>query len=252
LAERAAVMRALIVDDEAPARDKLRRWLAEQADVVLVGEAADGASAVQAIGEVAPDIVFLDIQMPVMSGIEVAAQLQATTAPLLVFVTAHGDHALQAFDLNAIDYLLKPYDKERFVRSLTRVRTRFHNPAARSAAVQLARAQRGAGERLLVPDGEQLRLVESRSIEWLEANDNYVGIHAGNRTYQIRRTLQDLLLQLGERQFARVHKSAAVNVAEILTLHPLFKGDYEIELRSGARIRMSRRYREAVFALVGR
>jgi two-component system, LytTR family, response regulator len=246
------MMRALIVDDETPARDKLRRWLTEQVDVQIIGEAADGAHATQLIDTLAPDIVFLDIQMPAMDGLQVASQLQTTTAPLLIFVTAHSDHAVQAFDLNAIDYLLKPYDKDRLLRTLARVRARFSNPEARSTAVRVARGQTGASDRLLVPDGEQLQLIESRSIHWLEANDNYVTIHTTARTYHLRRTLQDLLVQLGSQSFARVHKSAAVNVAEIQTLHPLFKGDFEIELRSGARIRMSRRYRDTLFALVGR
>jgi two-component system LytT family response regulator len=245
------MMRALIVDDEAPAREKLHRWLGEEPDMEVVGEAADGASAVRAIGDLAPDIVFLDIQMPAMSGLEVAAQLQSTNAPILVFVTAHSDHALKAFDLNAIDYLLKPYDKERFLRALARARTRLASPEARRAAVQLAREQTGGSERLLVPDGEQLRLIECGAIHWLEADDNYVGIHTRERTYYVRRTLQDLLQQLGERHFVRVHKSAAVNVAEIRALHPLFKGDCEIELRSGARVRMSRRYRQSLLTQIG-
>jgi two-component system, LytTR family, response regulator len=246
------MMRTLIVDDEAPAREKLHRWLAEERDMDVIGEAADGASAVQAIDTLAPDLVFLDIQMPAISGLEVAAQLQLTTAPLLIFVTAHSDHAVKAFDLNAIDYLLKPYDKDRLLRALARARTRLGNPEARTAAVRLAREETGTSERLLVPDGEQLRLVDCDAIHWLEANDNYVGIHTRERTYHVRRTLQDLLQQLGEQRFARVHKSAAVNVAEVLTLHPLFKGDYELELRSGVRVRMSRRYRQSLFTLIGR
>lgn len=246
------MMRVLIVDDEAPARDKLRRWLLEQSDIDVVGEAADGEHALRMIDAAVPDLVFLDIEMPVVTGLEIAANLQTTTAPLLVFVTAHSDHAVRAFDLNAIDYLLKPYDKERFSRMLERARSRLSNPEARIAAVHIARRQASATDRLLVPDGAQLRLIDSNAIHWLEANDNYVRIHTAGRAYHVRRTLQDLLAQLSERQFVRVHKSAAVNIAEIQALHPLFKGDYEIELRSAARIRMSRRFKEALFQLMGR
>lgn len=245
------MMHTLIVDDEAPARDKLRAFLGEHADVCIVGEAADGIEAANSIEQHAPDVVFLDIQMPAMSGLELAAQLQTTTAPLLVFVTAHSDHAVHAFDLNAIDYLLKPYDKERFQRTLERVRGRYANPVARLSAIETARSQ-AAPDRLLVPDGEKLRLVDAHSIDWLEANDNYVAIHTSRGDYQLRRTLQDLLVQLGPTRFARVHKSTAVNVASIHALHPLFKGDFEIELRCGARIRMSRRFRDGLFALIGR
>jgi two-component system, LytTR family, response regulator len=245
------MMRALVVDDEAPARDKLRRWLAEQSDVEIVAEAADGLSAAQAIAALTPDVVFLDIQMPGMNGLELAAQLQSDDAPLLVFVTAHGNHALRAFDLNAVDYLLKPYDKERFLRTLLRVRARIGNPESRARAVGLAREQTGASDRLLVPDGERLQLIESRSISWIEADDNYLDIHTAERKYHLRRTLRDLLVQLGERQFVRIHKSVAVNVAEIVALHPLFKGDYEVHLRSGERLRLSRRYKETLFARMG-
>lgn len=245
-------MRTLIVDDEAPARDKLRRWLAAQPDMQIIGEAADGQTALHLIETLAPEVVFLDIQMPLLDGLQVAAQLQTSTAPLLVFVTAYSAHAVQAFDLNAIDYLLKPYDQERLERTLDRVRARRANPEVRAAAILTARQQLGASDRLLIPDGEQLRIIERSTIHWLEANDNYVDIHTANRTYHVRRTLQDLIAQLGERQFVRVHKSAAVNVAEIQALHPLFKGDYEIELRGGARVRMSRRYRDTLFGLIGR
>lgn len=245
-------MRVIIVDDETPARDKLRRWLLDQTDIEIVAEAADGVAAAQTIVATRPDLVFLDIQMPGMTGLEVAAQLQATAAPLLVFVTAHGDHALQAFDLNAVDYLLKPYDRERLLRTLTRVRARFHSPEMRAKAVQVARERTGASERLLVPDGEQLRLIDSAAVVWIEADDNYLDIHTGDRTYRMRRTLQDLLAQLGESQFARVHKSTAVNIGAIVALHPLFKGDYEIQLRNDLRLRLSRRYKEALFARMGR
>jgi two-component system LytT family response regulator len=246
------MMRALIVDDEPPARDKLRRWLAEQPDVEVVAESADGVGASQSIAAMSPDVVFLDIQMPGMSGLEVAAQLQSNAAPLVVFVTAHADHALQAFELNAVDYLLKPYDKERLLRTLARVRERVRNPESRARAVQLAREQTGASDRLLVPEGEQLRLLESRSILWIEADDNYLNIHTADRNHHMRRTMQDLLAQLGEERFARIHKSVAVNIAEISLLHPLFKGDYEVQLRNGTRLRLSRRYKDALFSRIGR
>lgn len=246
------MMRALIVDDEPPARDKLRRWLAEQPDVEVVAESADGVGASQSIAATSPDVVFLDIQMPGMSGLEVAAQLQSNAAPLVVFVTAHADHALQAFELNAVDYLLKPYDKERLLRTLARVRERIRNPESRTRAVQLAREQTGASDRLLVPEGERLRLIESRSILWIEADDNYLNIHTADRNHHMRRTMHDLLAQLGEERFARIHKSVAVNIAEIALLHPLFKGDYEVQLRNGTRLRLSRRYKDALFARMGR
>jgi two-component system, LytTR family, response regulator len=242
------VIRALIAEDEAPARDKLSRWLGEQADFEVVGVAVDGLAAAQGIEQQSPDVAFLDIQMPSMSGLEVAAQLEPDSAPLLVFVTAYDEHAVRAFDLNAIDYLLKPYDKDRLAKALQRIRVRLQERAPRAPAVHLARTQTGATDRLLAPVGEQLQLIDAADIEWLEADDNYVHVHTAARKYLLRRTLQDLLAQLGAERFARIHKSAAVNVAAIESLTPLFKGDHEITLRRGQKLRMSRRYRDELFA----
>jgi two-component system LytT family response regulator len=239
------LMRALIVDDEPPARDKLRRWLGEEPDFTVIGEAAEGLAASAAIATLAPDVVFLDIQMPGMSGLEVAAQLEPDTAPLVVFVTAYDEHAIKAFELNAADYLLKPFDRDRLNKTLDRLRAR--GTEAPNPAVRVARAQTGSSERLLVPQGEGLQLIDAASIHWLEADDNYVRVHTAKTAFMLRRTLADLLVQLGEHRFVRIHKSAAVNVAEIRSLSPLFKGDHEVTLRSGAVLRLSRRYKDALF-----
>jgi two-component system LytT family response regulator len=247
------MIRVLIADDEAPARGKLERWVAEQPDMQLAGYAEDGLVAAESIERLHPDVAFLDIQMPGLSGLEVAAQLERSSAPLIVFVTAFDEHAVKAFELNAVDYLLKPYDKDRLLRALQRVRDRLSGGReTRSAAVAMARAQTASSERLLVPDGERLQLIDSTSIEWLEADDNYVHVHTAARRYLLRRTLQDLLMQLGEERFVRIHKSAAVNLSAIAALTPLFKGDYEVELRNGRALRLSRRYRDVLFARMGR
>jgi two-component system, LytTR family, response regulator len=243
-------MRALIVDDEAPARDKLRRWLGEHADITVAGESADGLAAAAALATLRPDVVFLDIQMPGLSGLEVASQLEPDDAPLIVFVTAFDEHAIKAFDLNAVDYLLKPYDKDRLRKTLDRLRQRQRDDggAAAGTAVRTARAHVGSSERLLVPQGDDLKLIDAHTIHWIEADDNYVHVHTAGATYLLRRTLTDLLAQLGEQRFARIHKSAAVNLSEIATLSPLFKGDHEVKLRGGATLRLSRRFKDALFA----
>jgi len=241
------MMRVLIVDDETPARDKLRRWLGAHADIDIAGEAADGLAAVTAIDSLAPEVVFLDIQMPGLSGLEVAAQLETDRAPLLVFVSAHDEHAIRAFDLNAVDYLLKPYDRDRLEKTLQRLRERRDRKSA-AASVQVARTQVRSRERLLVPRGERLDLIEASQIHWLEADDNYVHVHTRDAKYLLRRTLADLLAQLGEERFVRIHKSTAVNLAEVASLEPLFKGDHEVRLRSGATLRLSRRFKDALFA----
>lgn len=245
------MIRAVIADDEAPAREKLARWLAEQPDVNVVGVAEDGLSAARCIEQLRPDAVFLDVQMPTLSGLEVAAQLEPSAAPLIVFVTAFDEHAVKAFDLNAIDYLLKPYDQDRLARTVQRVRERLHSHQSGAAAVEVART-RAPSDRLLVPDGERLHLIDVASVEWLEADDNYVHVHTAGRSYLLRRTLQDLLSQLGETRFVRIHRSTAVNLGAIGSLSPLFKGDYEVQLRNGRALRLSRRYRDAFFARMNR
>jgi two-component system LytT family response regulator len=190
--------------------------------------------------------------MPGLTGIELAAQLEPDLAPLLVFVTAYDAHALAAFELNAVDYLLKPYDRDRFGRTLDRVRDRLKSAAARAAQVSLARAHTGVSDRLLVPTNEGFRIIESASVHTLEADDNYVHVYTSGQCFVLRRTLRDLLAQLGEQRFVRIHKSAAVNVREIDSLSPLFKGDFEIRLRSGKLLRLSRRYAADLFSLMGR
>jgi two-component system LytT family response regulator len=245
------MIRAVIADDEAPSREKLERWLAEQPDVAVVGSAEDGLSAAQCIEQLRPDVAFLDVQMPTLSGLQAAAQLEPSSAPLIVFVTAFDEHAVKAFDLNAVDYLLKPYDLDRFKRTVQRVRERLHAHESGATAVAIGRARAPSCERLLVPDGERLQLIDAASVEWLQADDNYVHVHTASRTYLLRRTLQDLLSQLGEQRFVRIHKSTAVNLGSIGSLTPLFKGDYEIHLHNGRTLRLSRRYREALFARMG-
>src|SRR5262249_2710381 len=158
---------------------KLQRWLSEQSDIEVVAESDDGLSAAEAIERVKPDVVFLDIQMPGLSGLEVAAQLEQETAPLIVFVTAFDEHAIKAFELNAIDYLPRPYDKHRLLKPPPRTRARPADGSTR-AAVATARAQTQSSDRLLVPVGESLQLIDSSTIEWLEASDNYVHVHTSS------------------------------------------------------------------------
>ncbi len=246
------MIRALIADDEWAARAKLQMWLAEQGDIDVVAQCIDGFDAAEAIARLNPDVAFLDIQMSGLTGLEVAAQLEQAAAPLIVFVTAFNEHAIRAFELSAIDYLLKPYDKDRLLRTLARVRTRTMDRAARLNTVTAARAQTNASNRLLVPENGGMLLVDASAIEWLEADDNYVHVHTAQRGYLLRRTLQDLLSQLGERNFARIHKSTAVNVSTIVALVPLFKGDHDVRLASGKTLRLSRRYKDVLFERIGR
>lgn len=246
------MIRLLIADDEKPARDKLVRALADHHDIELVAQCSSGTEAASAIAQLQPNAALLDIQMPGMSGLEVAAQLESDEAPLIVFVTAFDEHAIRAFELRAIDYLLKPYDSVRLTQSLERIRTLLGDRTHRRVPIESARAQVGNCERLLVPAGEVLQLIDASSIESLEADDNYVRVRTASKEYLLRRTLHDLLSQLGEDRFVRIHKSAAVNLLTIQSFTPLFKGDYEVKLASGRELRMSRRFKDALFSRLGR
>jgi two-component system LytT family response regulator len=229
------VIRAVIVEDEAPARDKLRRWLVAEPDIALIGEAEDGANALRLLTDQTPDVVFLDIRLPEIGGLTLAERLSEAGAPVIVFVTAHAEHAAAAFDLAAVDYLLKPYDKERFDRCLGRLRDKLVSRAT------LARP-------LIVPLRDALCVLDPTAITWIESEDNYVRIHTCARDYLLRRTLQDLLSSLDPRQFIRIHRSRAVNIAAIASLRAMIHGDAELRLQDRTVLRVSRRYRPALRA----
>jgi len=232
-------MRVLIVDDERPARDRLRRLLALEDDVSYVAEARDGVEALEAVAADPPDVVFLDIQMPEVSGIDVAASLPAP-APLVVFATAFDEYAVQAFDANAIDYLLKPYDQARLQRALVRVRDRL-------AAREEPRSPAIAVRQLLVPERGVTRVVKVEQIDWIETADNYVILHLPDGQPLLRQTLSGLLDKLAP-AFVRCHRRAAVQVARIASVAMLDKGDCELVLHGGARVPCSRQYRDEVLA----
>ncbi|MFZ6748682.1 LytR/AlgR family response regulator transcription factor [Undibacterium sp. Ren11W] len=224
-------MKILIVDDERPARDKLRRLLSEQADVSHIAEARDGTEALQAIREQRPDLVFLDVQMPELDGISVASQLSAP-CPLIIFVTAYDQYALQAFDANAIDYLMKPYDEARFLRALQKARARLQTPTA-------------TPDHLLSNDRGRVQVIKLLDILWLEAADNYVLVHTVSAQHMLRLTLSGLLEKLGS-GFVRCHRRYLVQLCYIEQLIPTQKGDAELIIRGAKRLPCSRQYRSAV------
>lgn len=225
-------MRVLIVDDEPPARARLRRLLEAVADIEVVGIAQDGEDALGQVAACAPDAIFLDVQMPGASGLDVAASLP-DPAPAVVFVTAFDQYAVQAFDAAAVDYLLKPVEPERLARALQRLRERVGEPA------------RPAPAKLLIPDRGRTHVVPVGEILWLEAADNYVVVHTTDRAPLMRRTLAGLLDDLGD-GFVRTHRSAAVALAHVTAVDPLEKGDATIVLRGGVAVPCSRQHRPAV------
>jgi len=226
-------MRVLIVDDETPARERLRRLLLAFDDIDVVGQARDGDEALAAVATLAPDALFLDVQMPGANGIDVAASLPEPP-PAIVFVTAHGHYAVQAFDAAAVDYLLKPVEPQRLGQALQRLRDRLG-----AARPPLQPAQ------LLVADRSRTHVVAVADILWLEAADNYVILHTPERSPLLRRTLSGLLDDLGA-GFVRTHRGAAVALAHVVQLEPLGKGDARITLHGGQAAPCSRQYRDAL------
>jgi two-component system LytT family response regulator len=247
-------MHLLIVDDERPARERLRRMLALEPGIDSVREAADGVQALQMVERDPPDALLLDIEMPELSGIDVAASLPAP-APLVVFVTAYDAYALRAFDAEAVDYLLKPFDQLRLRRALERLRMRIATPVpapAPAAALALAQPRAtscGAPRQLLVQERGATRVVQVADIAWLETADNYVALHtaAPGCAPLLRQSLGALLDRLGP-AFARCHRRAAVRLTAIARIEPLDKGDCELVLASGVRVPCSRQYRPALLA----
>jgi len=237
-------MRILIVDDERPARDKLRRLLEQEPDVTALAEARDGFEALALAASFGPDAIFLDIQMPEANGLEVAASLPAP-APLIVFVTAYDAYALRAFDASAIDYLLKPYDAARFGRSLGRLRERLHVKLHERLEERTPAPAGLPLQQLLVTERGVTRVVPVAAIGWIETADNYVVLHTAREAPLLRQSLAGLLAALGP-AFHRCHRRAAVQLASIDRIAVTDKGDGEVLLRDGSRAPLSRQYRAAL------
>lgn len=227
----------LIVDDERPARDKLRRLLTTHANVGFIAEARDGVEALKLLAEQQFDAVFLDMNMPELDGLSVAQQLPQP-APLIVFVTAYDQFALQAFDANAIDYLLKPYDEERFLRALHKLRSLLSAHQAQSQGQM-------NGPPLIIQERGNVTVIPLVEIHWVEAADNYVLLHTAQASHMLRQTLASTAQRLGG-EFSRCHRSYLVRRDQILRFEASGKGDGDFYLRSGAIVPCSRQYREDI------
>ncbi len=253
-------IRTLLVDDEAPARSRLRHLLKTEAGFEVAGEAANGRTAVETLRRGAVDLVFLDVQMPGLTGLEVCAEIGPDLMPAVVFVTAYDRFALQAFEVHAFDYLLKPIDPERFRRTLQVVRARLRGEsspaAARTPGLQalLGELRRGGRrlERLALKVDGKIVFVRTAEIEWLEAEGNYVKAHVGTASHLFRETLSALEQDLSPEQFLRISRSVLVNLDAVKELQPLFYGDYSVILRNGHELTLSRHYRDRVERLLQR
>jgi two-component system, LytTR family, response regulator len=243
-----ATIRVLIVDDERPARQKIRRYLGSEPDIEIIGEASGGREAVAAIRDERPDLIFLDVQMPGLDGFGVIASLDINPLPLFVFVTAHDQFALRAFEVSALDYLLKPFDAARFKKVLDRARHYFERAGAGGLAEKLNRLLEEVRpapryvERLLINAEGRAFLLPVERINWIEAARNYVRVHVEGDSYLLRGTIEGLHKKLNPSRFARVNRSQVVNLESIKELQPWFHGEYKIILKDGAQINWSRRY----------
>ncbi len=245
-------LRALIVDDEKPARNKIRMHLNDETAVEIVGEAQNGLEAVDAIRRLQPDLVFLDIQMPGMTGFEVIEEVGTDIMPATVFVTAYDEFALRAFEVEAVDYLLKPFDRERFKQALERAVRRVENGAAGqdrfARLLENIRPSPAYLQRIVVREGGRLFFVNVKDLLRLSAQENYVELRTAGGCHLIRETLSHLEDRLDPGKFARIHRSEIVNIDWIKELQSWSHGDYMVVLKDGSRTRLSRRYQDSLLA----
>jgi two-component system LytT family response regulator len=244
-------IRTLIVDDEPLARALLRSFLDADAEIEVIGECGDGYTAIEMIESAAPELVFLDIQMPDLDGFGVLRALAPATIPNIVFVTAYDQFALKAFDVHAIDYLLKPFDRERFERTLARAkqqialqkRQEVNEELLRILNEQSARSQ--PVKRILVKSGDKTLFLRPGEISWIEAQGNYAALHVGAQSYLLRQTIFALEKQLDPAKFQRIERSRIVNLDAIREMLPAGRGEYEIVLKDGVTLKLSHTYRES-------
>lgn len=250
-------IRTVIVDDEPLARDRLRALLERDAEVEILAECGDGKEAVKVISKEAPDLVFLDIQMPELDGFGVLAELQGTKMPAVVFVTAYDRFALKAFEVHALDYLLKPFDRERFNKALARAKEQLGKHQTQDLSTKISslladlKPETKTTDRLAVKTSGRVVFVKLEEIDWIESADNYVNIHVGQTSHLLRETMAAIEQRLPSRNFVRISRSAIVNIDRVKELQPLFHGEYAVILRTGARLTLTRGYRESLSRLTG-
>jgi two-component system LytT family response regulator len=249
------ILSILIVDDEPLAREGLRMLLAEDPEIAAIHEARDGREAIAALRRERPDLVFLDVQMPEVDGFAVVQEIGAENMPAVVFVTAHDQYALRAFEIHAIDYLLKPVTRERFTQALTRAKSRLQaQPAGESSRqilslLETLAAPHRALKRLAVRSASKTVFVDVGDVEWIEAAENYAKLHIGRSSHLVHVAMSALEKALDPATFLRIHRSVIVNVGHIQELEPAAHGEYVVTLRSGVRLRSGRTYNEKLKAL---
>ena len=249
--------RVLVADDEPLARERLRMLLAQEDWLEVVGECESGTQAIEAIQDLRPDLVFLDVQMPGATGFQVIESVGPSQMPPVVFVTAYDQYALRAFDVRALDYLLKPFDRERFQQALGRardqVRQSAHGDLERRllALVQDLREPQPRADRFVIKSGGRVYFVRTSEIDWIESAGNYVKLHVGSEEHLLRDTMTAIEAQLDPDSFIRIHRCHIVNIERVHELQPWFNGEYVVCLSTGARLTLSRGYRDRLHKKLG-
>ena len=250
-------IRTLIVDDEPLGRERIRALLASDPEIEVIGECADGRQAITAIEQRNPDLVFLDVQMPEVDGFSVLEAICSECMPVIIFVTAYDRYAVQAFEVHALDYLLKSYDRERFSAAVQRAKEEIQRSREGVLNERLVgllenlQAKKDRLTRLVIKSAGRIVFLRVEEIDWIEAADNYVRVHAGKESHLIRETLQSLEKRLDPGKFLRIHRSFLVNFDRIRELRPIFHGDYAVKLADGTELTLSRNYREKLLEPLG-
>jgi two-component system LytT family response regulator len=243
-------IRALIVDDEPLARKRIRRFLTEEPDMSVIDECGTGREAIQAIEEKPTDLLFLDIQMPGISGFEVIQSISAERMPFVIFITAYDQHALKAFEVHALDYLLKPFKQDRFQKALERARVQLakrgdgESDPGLAALIRKLRADQVFLNRFMIKSSNRVVFVKTSEVDWIESAANYALLHVGEKTHLVRETMQALETKLCPRTFQRISRSAIVNLERVKELQPMGKGQYVIILNNGKQLTMTRGIRD--------
>ena len=251
-------IRAAIVDDEPLARRRIRNLLMEASDVEVIAECANGKDAIESLEASPPDLLFLDIQMPEIDGFDVLQAIGVGRVPAVIFVTAYDQFALRAFEAHALDYLLKPFDDERFGAALQRARERIRQQQGGDldrrlqALLENVRGDHGYLRRLVVPSGHRNVFVRTEHIDWIEAERNYIRLHVGGRAYLLRENLSHIVSALDPKTFCRIHRSIIVNIDRIQAVESLFRGEYLVVLHDGTKLTSGRSYRPNLHAIMGK
>ena len=257
-------LKVMLADDDPLARGYLQDLLKAMPDVEVLGSFKNGSEVLKACRDNPPDVLILDIEMPVLTGFDVVKRLQADDMPSIIFATAYDNYAIDAFDLNAVDYLLKPFDSDRFAIAIERVRTELgSDPSLKGRLISASRqiqkvaddgvpadSERADSGRLAVRDGRETELVAITEIDWVDAAGDYMCLHVGGKTHIMRSTMKELLAKLPERDFVRIHRSTIVNIHRVTSVSSLSKGEFRLQLGSETSLKVSRNYRKSIASLL--